>query len=94
VRYIKVLKNRLYACFSVKAIIKITLLGFAKALSALITRWLVRRDAKREADLEKALEVSNEDRKRANEIRDRVDALRADPKLHDNKTTDNRGYRD
>jgi hypothetical protein len=66
---------------------------FAKALSALITRWLVRRDAKREADLEKALEVSNEDRKRANEIRDRIDAFKPASKLHNN-TTDSRGYRD
>jgi len=66
----------------------------SKVFFALFNRWAVRRDAMKEATLEMTLEISNEDRKRANEIRDRVDALRADPKLHDNTTTDNRGYRD
>lgn len=68
---------------------------FSKVFSALITRWLVRRDAKNEAVLEMTLEVSREDRKHANEIRDRVSTVKPLAKLHDNdKPTDNRGYRD
>lgn len=68
---------------------------FAKAFSALVTRWLVRRDAKKEANLEMALETKDADRKRANEIRDSVDAHKSAPKLHnDSPSTDNRGYRD
>lgn len=67
---------------------------FAKAISALVTRWLVRRDAKKEANLEMALGISYEDRKRANEIRDRVDTLKSSPELHNNPSTDKRGYRD
>ena len=65
----------------------------SKVFSALIGRWLIRRGAKKEAKVEVALEVNNADRKRANEIRDRVDTGRVNHELHSDPT-DKRGYRD
>lgn len=67
---------------------------FSKVLSTLISYWLVWRGAKKEAVLEKTLEVSREDRENANEIRDRVSTVKPPTKLYDNKPTDKRGYRD
>lgn len=65
----------------------------AKVFSALLGRWVVRNDAKKDAKLEMALEVNHADRKRANEIRDRVDAVRVNRELRSDPT-DKRGYRD
>jgi len=67
---------------------------FGRIFAALIGRWLVRQDAERDAQVEMAAEIADADRKRANEIRDRVDAGRLGGGLHSNKPDDNRGYRD
>ncbi len=66
---------------------------FGRIFAALIGRWLVRQDAKQDAQVEMAAEIADADRKRANEIRDRVDAGRLGGGLHTDKP-DNRGYRD
>lgn len=62
---------------------------FGKIFSALIGRWLVRREAKKEV----AAEIKQEDRKKANEIRDRVDDAKSSGRVRP-KPDDNRGYRD
>ena len=67
---------------------------FGRIFAALIGRWLVRQDAKQDAQVEMAAEIADADRKRANEIRDRVDAGRLVGGLHSDKPNDNRGYRD
>ena len=67
---------------------------FGRIFAALIGRWLVRQDAERDAQVEMAAEIADADRKRANEIRDRVDAGRLGGGLHSNNPDDNRGYRD
>lgn len=66
---------------------------FGRIFAALIGRWLVRQDAKQDAQVEMSAEIADADRKRANEIRDRVDAGRLGGRLHTDKP-DNRGYRD
>lgn len=65
-----------------------------KFFSALVARWLVRKDAAQDAQVEMAAEIADADRKRANEIRDRVDAGRLGGGLHSDRPDDNRGYRD
>ena len=62
---------------------------FGKIFSALIGRWLVRKGAEKEVKAE----IKEEDRKKANEIRDRVDNARAAGELRP-KPNDSRGYRD
>jgi hypothetical protein len=62
---------------------------FGKIFSALIGRWLVRREAKKEV----AAEIKQEDRKKANEIRDRVDNAKSTGRVRP-KPDDSRGYRD
>jgi hypothetical protein len=66
---------------------------FGRIFAALIGRWLVRQDAKQDAQVEMAAEIADADRKRANEIRDRVDAARLGGGMHP-KPNDQRGYRD
>ena len=66
---------------------------FARVFAALVGRWLVRQDAKQDAQTEMAAEIAHADRKRANEIRDRVDSARLGGGLHP-KPNDTRGYRD
>lgn len=66
---------------------------FGKIFSSLIGRWLVRRDAMKEAKLEMSAEVKQEDRKKANEIRDRVDNAKSTGRVRP-KPDDSRGYRD
>jgi hypothetical protein len=65
---------------------------FGRIFAALIGRWLVRQDAKKDAQVEMAAEVAEHDRKRANEIRSRVDNARLGGGLHP-KPNDTRGYR-
>lgn len=65
---------------------------FGRIFAALVGRWLVRQDAKEDAQTEMVLEVERHDRKRANEIRAKVDAARIGGGLH-NKPDDQRGYR-
>jgi hypothetical protein len=67
---------------------------FGRIFAALIGRWLVRQDAKKDAQVEMAAEVAEHDRKRANEIRDRVDAARLGGGMRSTKPEDARGYRD
>jgi hypothetical protein len=62
---------------------------FGKIFSALIGRWLVRREAKKEI----VAEIKQEDRKKANEIRDRVDNAKSTGGVRP-KSDDSRGYRD
>ena len=64
-----------------------------------VARWWAerqfhRRDAAEDAQVEMAAEIADADRKRANEIRDRVDAGRLGGGLHSDRPDDNRGYRD
>jgi len=66
---------------------------FGRIAAALLGRWLVRADAKNDANVEMAAEIAHADRKRANEIRDRVDNARLGGGLH-TKPADTRGYRD
>lgn len=66
---------------------------FARVFAALVGRWLVRQDAQQDAQTEMAAEIAHADRKRANEIRDRVDSARLGGGLH-SKPNDTRGYRD
>lgn len=65
---------------------------FGRVFAALTSIWLVRQDAKKDAKTELALEVSKNDRKEANQIRDRVDAVKHNGVR--SKPNDNRGYRD
>lgn len=67
---------------------------FARVFAALVGRWLVRQDAKQDAQTEMAAEIAEHDRKRANEIRDRVDSARLGGGLRSTKPDDQRGYRD
>jgi hypothetical protein len=65
---------------------------FGRIFAALIGRWLVRQDAKQDAQVEMAAEIAEHDRERANKIRDRVDAARLGGGMHP-KPDDQRGYR-
>lgn len=65
---------------------------FGRIFAALVGRWLVRQDAKRDAQNEMAAEVAEHDRKRANEIREKIDSARLGGGLGPKKS-DNRGYR-
>ena len=65
---------------------------FGRIFAALVGRWLVRHDAKKDAETEMAAEIAHADRKRANAIRDRVDSARLGGGLGP-KEGDNRGYR-
>jgi len=65
---------------------------FGRIFAALVGRWLVRHDAKKDAETEMAAEIAHADRKRANAIRDRVDSARLGGGLHP-KPNDTRGYR-
>lgn len=65
---------------------------FGRIFAALVGRWLVRQDAKRDAQNEMAAEIAHEDRKKANAIRARVDGARLGGGLHP-KPNDTRGYR-
>lgn len=56
-------------------------------------RWMVRRDAAQDAQQEMGAEIAAADRKRANEIRDRIDSARLGGGLQ-SKPEDTRGYRD
>lgn len=66
---------------------------FGRIIAALAGRWLVRRDAKQDAQTEMAAEIAHADRAKANAIRDRVDNARLGGGLHP-KPDDARGYRD
>ena len=66
---------------------------FGRIFAALVGHWLVRQDAKKDAQTEMAAEVAEHDRKRANEIRDRIDGARLGGGMHP-KPADTRGYRD
>jgi hypothetical protein len=68
-----------------------TILG--RIIAALTGRWLVRRDATQDAQAEMSAEIADADRKRANEIRDRVDGARLGGGLQPDPS-DTRGYRD
>ena len=65
---------------------------FGRIFAALIGRWLVRQDAKQDAQVEMAAEIAEHDRERANKIRDRVDAAQLGGGMHP-KPNDQRGYR-
>ena len=60
---------------------------------ALVDKWLARQDAKRDAQAEMASEIAHADRKKANEIRDRIDGARLGGGMHPD-ANDTRGYRD
>lgn len=64
-----------------------------RIFAALVGRWLVRQDAKQDAQTEMAAEIAEHDRAKANAIRDRVDAARLGGGLQP-KPNDTRGYRD
>lgn len=66
---------------------------FGRIFAALVGRWLVRQDAKQDAQTEMAAEIAEHDRAKANAIRDRVDAARLGGGLQP-KPNDARGYRD
>jgi hypothetical protein len=63
------------------------------ALRWFVERELNRKDAAGKANTEMSAEIANADRRKANEIRDRVDAARIGGGLHP-KPNDTRGYRD
>lgn len=63
------------------------------ALRWFVERELNRKDAAEKANAEMSAEIANADRRKANEIRDRVDAARIGGGMHP-KSDDNRGYRD
>lgn len=66
---------------------------FGRIFAALVGRWLVRQDAKQDAQTEMAAEIAEHDRAKANAIRDRVDAARLGGGLR-SRAEDRRGYRD
>lgn len=72
-------------------------MGWLRAILDLaerLLRWFFTAEAiAAKAEVEQAAEIAEHDRKRANEIRDRVDSARLGGGLHP-KPNDTRGYRD
>ncbi len=64
-----------------------------RILAVILGRWITRGDAGKDAADKVVAEVEREDRRKANEIRDRVDGARLGGGLQ-SKPTDTRGYRD